>query len=250
MLLQTVDKTNPVYRLLIPVTHDPYAVNESASIALLGQTGACNWFNFTRKGLVQYYESTKRHLKIRDLLIPKRLPGPSPIHEHQHLWFDCIHNFASKFLSIQPMLDCDDFLTLLKSNYDGIYDHTQSKRQNWVDICAMMIYSSIVHECYSNPTFSKLSQNPFSLSSTWKQHDSSNLREKINNLGEQTQVNFVSYSSGAEAIRLDDERWIYMCCVNEQERRIYADFRKAISKLSIPEDAILHPKNISSSISY
>ena len=119
-----------------------------------------------------------------------------------------------------------------------------------IDICAMMIYSNIIHECYSNPKISKLPMNPFTLSTTWKENDSSNISDKINNLGEQTETNFIAYATSLESIRLDDKRFINMCCVNEEEKQIYKDFLIAISKLDIPEDAILHPKNISSSISY
>ena len=147
-------------------------------------------------------------------------------------------------------MDCDDFIKLLNKNYDGIYDNTKSKLENMIDICAMMIYSNIIHECYSNSKLSKLSMNPFTLSTTWKENDSSNISDKINNLGEQTEVNFIAYITSLEAIRMDDERWISMCCVNDEEKQIYKDFLIAITKLEMPEDAILHPKNISSSISY
>jgi hypothetical protein len=250
LLLNTVDKTNPVYRILIPITNKPYTVNEYASISLLGPTGFCVSFNLTRKGLGQYYEYTKQKFKIRDFLIPKELPGQSAIHKHQHLWYECIHNFVKEFLLIQTELDCDDFIKLLNKNYDGIYDDTKTKLENMIDICAMMIYSNIIHECYSNPTFSKLLTNPFTLSTTWKENDSSVISDKINNLGEQTEVNFIAYATSLEAIRMDDERWVNMCCVNDDEKVIWQTFRTAISKLEIPDDATLHSKNISSSVSY
>ena len=250
ILLNTVDKTNPIYRILIPITKDPYTVNEAASISLLGQSGVCNWFNLTKKGIEQYYKYTKRNLKIRDFLIPKKLQGDSAIHKHQHLWYNCIHKFVSKFLSIQTM-DCDDFIKLLNNNYDGIYDNTKSNIENMIDICAMMIYSNIIHECWSNSTVGKLFMNPFTLSTTWKENDSVELSDKINNLGEQTQANLIMYiTSFFEAVRLDDERFINMCCVNDKEKQIYKDFVIAILKLDIPENTILHRKNISSSISY
>ena len=250
LLLATMDKTSPIYRILIPITNDPYTVNESASISLLGQTGVCSWFNFTRNGLKQYYEYTKENFKIRELLIPKQLPGESEVHRHQHLWFNCIRNFVNAFLSIQSKHNYDDFINLLKENYNRIYDKSKTKLENITNICTMTIYNNIIHECYSNPKFSKLSQNPYTLSTTWKQNDSSNVSDKINNLGEQTNVNFVTYATSLEAIRIDDERWIPMCCINSKERHIYRNFLTAISQLDIPEDAILHPKNISSSVSY
>ena len=249
-LLNTVDKTNPIYRILIPITNNPYKINESASISLLGQSGFCCLFNFTRKGLGKYYEYTKQKFKIRDFLIPRKLPGDSAIHKYQILWYNCIHGFVSRFLSIQTKLDCDDFIELIKENYDGIYDETKSKLENIIDICAMMIYSNVIHECYSNSKLSKLTTNPFILSVTWKENDSSVISDKINNLGEQTEVNFIAYATSLEAIRLDDERWIKMSCVNNKEKRIYQDFLTAITNLEIPDDTILHPKNISSSISY
>ena len=69
-LLQKI--MNPIHRLLMPVAHSPYKINESASISLLGKTGACQWFNFTRKGLGQYFAHVKRTFLIRDVLIPNR----------------------------------------------------------------------------------------------------------------------------------------------------------------------------------
>ena len=249
LLLNTIDKNNPIYRILIPITNNPYKVNENASISLLGQTGVCCWFNFTRKGLGQYNEYTKQNFKIRDFLIPKELPGNSAIHKHQHLWYNCIRNFVSSFLSIQN-LDCAEFIELLKENYDEIYDETKSKLENMIDICAMMIYSNIIHECYSNSKLNKLIMNPFTVSTTWKENDSSVLSDKINNLGEQTEVDFILYATNLEAIRMDDERWINICCINNKEKQIYDKFITDISKLNIPDNAILHHKNISSSISY
>ena len=250
ILLNTTDRSTPVYRILTPFTHDPYSINESGSITLLGQTGVCNWFNFTRAGLGQYYESTMRDFKIRDLLIPKKMPGNSAVHKHQHLWFNCIRKFVNEFMSVQKALNCDDFVKLLKTNYNGICDDCKTKFENVVDICTMMIYSTIIHETCSNPSLSKFAVNPFTVSTTWRQNDSLELADKVNNLGEQTAVNFMAYISSLEAIRIDDVRWMEMCCVNEEEKRIYKRFLKSIADLDIPEDAILHPKNLSSSISY
>jgi hypothetical protein len=247
ILLDTLDKSNPVYRILIPITNDPYTINEFASNSLLGPRGVCSWFNFTQKGLKQYFEYVKENFLIRDFLIPKQLSGKSAIHKHQHLWFNCFRKFVSEFLS---NVDCDDFIELLKNNYKGIYQPNKSKLENMIDICTMSLYSNIIHEMYSNSKLSKMTMNPYTLSTTWKQNDSAHVSDKINNLGEQTQSNIIAYATSLEAIRLDDERWIKMCCVNDKEIKIYQKFRKAISQLDIPEDAILHPKNISSSISY
>ena len=97
---------------------------------------------------------------------------------------------------------------------------------------------------------SKLITNPFCLSTTWKQNDSTALADKINNLGEQLEVNFIATVTAHEGIRLDDVRWVDMCCVSHAEKRIYRAFHLAIAQLDIPEDAILHPKNISSSVRY
>jgi hypothetical protein len=250
LLLNEIEKTNPIYRLLIPITHNPYNVNEIASIALLGQTGVCNWFNFTRNGLEQYYEYTKQNFKIRDFLIPKELPGESINHKHQHMWYNCIHNFVNDFLSNQSQLNCNYFISLITVQYDGIYDETKTKLENIIDICTMMIYLNIIHECYSNSKLSKLFMNPYTISTSWKYNDSQNLGDKINYLSEQTSVNFVSYATSLEAIRIVDDRWINMCCVNETEKIIYTNFIKDVLNLNIPNDAILHPNNISSSISY
>jgi hypothetical protein len=250
ILLNALDKSNPMFRILTPITNDPYTVGERSSIALLGQTGVCNWFNFTRTGLCQYYEHAKRTFIIRDFLIPKKFPGKSAVHKHQRLWFNCIRKFVFEFISAQKSFDRDEFIEVLKSTYNGICDDRKTKLENLTDICAMMIYSNIVHECYSNPKFSKLSMNPFTLSTTWKQNDSMELSDKINNLGEQAEVNVISYATSVEAIRMNDERWVNMCCVNEEEKRIYKRFLKSIAELDIPKDAVLHPTNISSSVAY
>lgn len=248
-LLNMLDKTTNIYRVMIPLTNDPYRATESSAIALFGQTGFCNWFNFTRNGIKQYFGYTKRNFKIRDFIIPKELPGNSTIHKHQCLWYKCIHDFVSKFLSVKK-IDTYDFIMLLKEKYYGIYDKTKSELENMIDICAMMIYSNVIHECYSNSILIKLSMNPFTLSTTWKHNSSSVLSEKINTLGEQLEVNFISYvTSIGFLLRIDDKYWINACCVCEREKQIYTDFIDEISKLDIPEDAILHPKNISSSIS-
>jgi hypothetical protein len=248
--LNQMNKSNTIYRLLIPVTNDPYSINEFGSISLLGKRGICSFYNLTRKGLKQYYKYTKQNFKIRDLLIPKDIKGDSTIHAHQHLWFNCIRNFVSEFLSIQPDLQCNDFLDVLKDSYSGIYDETKSKLENVIDICAMMLYSNIMHECYSNSSRNKLVMNPYIVSSTWKKNNSSNVSDKINTLSEQITINLLAYATSLEAIRMDDKRWINICCVNKEEKRIYKKYRNSISKLDIHENAILHPKNISSSVSY
>ena len=49
---------------------------------------------------------------------------------------------------------------------------------------------------------------------TWKQNNSIKIVDKINNLSEQTLVNFIVYATSLEAIRLDDNRWKNMCCIN------------------------------------
>lgn len=250
VLLDTIDKTNAIYRILIPITNDPYSAAENSSVTLFGETGFCSMFNFTKRGVIDYFKFFKRKFSLREHLIPKQFTGKSEIHKHQCLWFNCILNFVSQFLSIQESLDCDVFLQLVRKEYQGVYDKTKTKLMNVIDICTMMIYSNIIHECYSNSMISKMPQNPFTMSTTWKQNESSNIGDKINNLGEQTQINFVSYTTSLEAMRMDDERWINICCVNLSEEKIYRDFIDSISKLNIPQDVVLHPKNISSSISY
>jgi hypothetical protein len=250
MVLASLDRSNPIYRILTPITNDPYLASEAASVGLFGQTGICNWSNFTRAGVCQYYEHVKRDFKIRDFLIPKKMPGKSAVHKHQHLWFNCIRKFVSEFMSAQKSFDCDEFIESLKCTYNGICDERKTKLENVTDICAMMIYSNIVHECSSNPKFSKLSNNPFVLSTSWKQNESLKLADKINLLGEQTEVSFVFYATSMEAIRMNDERWVDMCCINEEEKRIYKRFLKSMTELDIPKDAILHPNNVSSSVAY
>jgi hypothetical protein len=166
------------------------------------------------------------------------------------LWYNCIREFVSNFLSIQPSFDYGKFINLLKENYCGIYDETKKSFDNIIDICTMFIFSNIIHECCSNSKVSKLSTNPFTISTTWKQNDSLNVNDKINNLGEQLGINYVAYVTSLEAIRLTDKRWIEICCVNDTEKQIYSAFIKKSLKLDIPKDTILHPSNISSSISY
>jgi len=250
VLLERLDKSNPIYRLLLPITNDPYSAVENSSVTLLGERGFCNMFNFTQRGLVDYWEFFQRTFNLREHLIPKPFTGKSEIHKHQVLWFKCIHNFVSNFLSAQKSLECDVFLELVRKEYQGVYDKTKNKRKNVIDICTMMMYSNVVHECYSNSIISKMPQNPYAVSTIWKQNESSNVSDKINNLGEQTQVNFASYTTSLEAIRMYDTRWINLCCVNATEETIYREFLSKISQLDIHEDAVLHPKNISSSISY
>jgi hypothetical protein len=72
LLASCLTHIHPLYRLLMPITHSPYWTNEGATISLLGETGTCNWFNFTRNGIVQYHAYAKRTLNIRDVIIPNR----------------------------------------------------------------------------------------------------------------------------------------------------------------------------------
>jgi len=157
LLASGLPPTHPMYRLLMPIAHSPYKVSEIASISLLGQTGVCQWFNFTRKGIGEYLAHVKCSFRIRDVVIPnRRLHGLSTVHKHSIIWYRCIQRFVGQFLSIQnpESLECDDFLHQLKATYHGIVDESQSKSTNLRDICTMMLYAcSIQHELYSNPKF-------------------------------------------------------------------------------------------------
>jgi hypothetical protein len=250
ILLDTLDKKNFIYRLLIPTKNDVYSVNEMSLITLFGKTGMCDWLNFTRNGIIQYCEYVKQNFNFRRFLTPCKIQGESSLQKHKQMWFNCIHGFVGKFLDVQPNIDCDRFINLLGENYKGIIDETKSDKENINDICTMIIYSNIIHEVYSNPALVNVMYNPFIISTTWKENDSSKLTDKINNLDEYIKSSFIYYVTDREAIRQDSSIWIDKCCINENEKKIYNEYLTAISRLNIPVDAILYPGNISSSISY
>ena len=100
--LNKMNKSNPIYRVLIPMTNDPYSINETVSIALFGKSGLCSYYNLTIKGLKQYYKYTKQNFKIRDLLIPKDIKGESTIHAHPNdIDLEC-HVLISLLSCVRP----------------------------------------------------------------------------------------------------------------------------------------------------
>ncbi len=94
--------------------------------------------------------------------------------------------------------------------------------------------------------------NPFTPSLIWR--DASSGREPLAShlptLAEQLRVNAASFSTMREAVRIDSPEWVERCCVTADERASYAAFQRSVAALDIPSDAVLHPTNISSSVSY
>ncbi len=249
-------QSHPVRRLLGMYSNRPYITQENSVLSLLGTTGVPLVFNLTQNGVISYLEEYsslhdfRKEMYVADHL--ERLPNKG-INADMKLWWNCIYKFVKEFLELHAHTIKDtettQFLDCLKNEYKGICGQETNVLTNLIDICTMVLFSNIIHELYSNTTLGLLICNPFVLSSTWKSNNSSNLSDKINMLSEQLFLNIILTATKPESIPIGSDMWENMFAVSKMERSAFRDFRVSIEQLNILESSIIHPKNISSSIS-
>jgi len=251
-----LSQTHPVRRLLGMYANKPYITQENSVLSLLGTRGVPLVFNLTQNGVMNYLEEySTNHDFRKEMYVVEHLEHFSNknINGDMKLWWSCIHKFVKEFIELHAhaMKDSEttQFLDSLKTEYNGICGQETSYLTNLIDICTMVLFSNIIHELYSNTTLGLLVCNPFLLSSTWKENDSNNLVDKINTLSEQLVINIILTATKPESIPIGSDMWENMFAVGEMERNVFRDFRTSIGELQISETSILHPKNISSSIS-
>ena len=249
-------QSHPVRRLLGMYSNKPYMVQEKSVLLLMGTTGVPLTFNLTQNGVMSYLDEYSASHNIRKEMYViehlERLPNKG-MNADMKLWWNCIYKFVKEFLELHAhaLKDTEtmQFLDHLKNEYKGICGQETNDLTNLIDICTMVLFSNIIHELYSNTKVGLLICNPFVLSSTWKSNSSSNLSDKINMLSEQLVANVILTATKPESIQIGSDMWENMFAVCEMERSAFRDFRVSIEQLNIPESSIIHPKNISSSIS-
>jgi hypothetical protein len=248
LLEKNLSENNQVTKLLNRYRINPYEVNELASLTLFSNSGISLSFNLTQNGVVNYYNDTVANFNFRDIIdIDKLKSYPNKnINYEMILWWDNIYNFVSLYLDDIDENDTElqIFLNILNKEYPNIV-LCKSIKENIIDICSLILFSPILHELYSNTESDKLTSNPFIISTTWKNNNSTNLIDKINNLSEQLNINFIGYSTSNELINYNDKKWIE----ESDKTNIVTQFYNNINKLPININSIIHPSKIASSIS-
>ena len=249
-------ESHPIRRLLGMYANRPYIQQEFATLSLFGLRGLGSSFNLTQKGILDYLTDYSASHNIRkELYVADHLNlfSNENISGDMKLWWECISKFVSEFVKLNSYMIANPetkmFLNQIKKEYPGICGAETDNLKNLCDICSMTLFSNIIHELYSNNTLGLILCNPFALSSTWKSNESSNLSDKINNLSEQLMTNIVLTVTKPESIPMGSELWETKFAKTYEERKVFSDFRTSIGDLQISETSILHPKNISSSIS-
>jgi hypothetical protein len=249
-------KIHPVRRLLGMYSNRPYFQQEFATVSLLGPKGLSNVFNLTHKGVIDYMNEYLTNHDIRkEMYVAKHLEhfSNNGINGDMKLWWDCIYNFVNDFLKLHASSLTDyettQFLNTLKQEYPDICGSETDVQKNLCDICTIVLFSNIIHETYSNSSLGLILCNPFLISSTWKENASNNLADKVNNLSEQLMTNIILTATKPDSVPIGSEMWENMFGNTDDERNVFRNFRNSIQQLDIAETSILHPKNISSSIS-
>jgi hypothetical protein len=234
----------------------PYFQQEFATVSLLGPKGLSNVFNLTHKGVIDYMNDYLTNHDIRkEMYVVGHLEhfSNNGVSGDMKLWWDCIYNFVNEFLKLHAYSLSDyettQFLNTLKQEYRDICGSETDVQKNLCDICSMVLFSNIIHETYSNNTLGMILCNPFVVSSTWKDNASNNLADKVNTLSEQLMSNIILTATKPDSVPIVSEMWENMFGNTDEERIVFRDFRNSIEQLNIAETSILHPKNISSSIS-
>ena len=252
MLIEThLSENNIIRSILNSFAIMPYVANEAATFALLGKTGFSLMSNLTQKGILNYYKDTIKKFKIRDMFnISKIKSFPNKnINNDMLLWYDCINNYVSEYLDLFVIdNETKSFMSVLEKEYSGIFLEEQTDKQNLIDICSMIIFTPVIHELYSNLKIARTFSNPYIISSSWKKNKSGKLNDKINNLSEQLRTNIMALSTLFEAIPMNSSQWVNDA--PNDKKNIVKKFIKNIGELPIQIGSIIHPKEISTSISY
>lgn len=249
-------QSHPIRRLLGMYANKPYIQQEIGTLSLLAPKGFGSFFNLTQKGVLDYLTDYSASHNIRkELYVADQLNlfSNENMNGDMKLWWGCISKFVSEFIKLNSAMMADTetklFLDQIKQEYPGVGGAETDDLKILSDICCMALFSNIIHETYSNSSLGMILCNPFVVSSTWKSNDSSNLSDKINNLSEQLMSNIILVATKPESIPMGSELWETKFANNDDERKVFRDFRTSIGELQISETSILHPKNISSSIS-
>jgi hypothetical protein len=248
MLLENnLSENNQVSKLLYRYRINPYEINEIASLTLFSNNGISLSFNLTQNSVVNYYNDTVANFNFRDIIdIDKLKSYPKKnINNEMILWWDCIFNFVSLYLNDidENDIELNMFLNILNKEYPNIL-LCKSMKQNIIDICSLILFSPIIHELYSNPELTKIISNPFIISTSWKNNNSTDLIDKINNLSEQLNLNLIAYRTSYDSLNYNDKKLIE----ETDKKNIVTDFYNNINKLPININSIIHPTKISSSI--
>jgi hypothetical protein len=250
-LVRALPEKHAARRLLLPLTNKPFFVNETAVPFLLGPRGLCDWTNFTQRGILDLVAHATATLDPSWLLLGHAGECGSSA-AHVQAWRACVRSHVRAFLHLQPGIERDRDAASLVAAFARAFPRLQEQERTLEDVCTMALLVPVVHELLSNPWIATYFTNPFTASFIWR--DASNGREPLAShlptLAEQLRVNVTTLASMREAARIDSPEWVERCCVTADERAAYAAFQRSVAALDIPSDAVLHPTNISSSVSY
>jgi hypothetical protein len=244
--LLSVPKTHPVRRLLVPLTNHAFFVSETGVPFLLGPRGFCAWTNFTQRGVLDLVAHATRALDAAWLLLG-HAGECGAVAGHMHAWRACVRVHVRAFLALHPAIERDRHAAAFARTFAS----PSLPVPTIEDACTMSLLVPVVHELLSNPWSSAFVTNPFAASYVWRDAPSASpLAAHLPTLAEQIRVNSTKFSTMREGTRLDSPEWIDRCCATVEERAVYADFVRSVAALDIPPDAVLHPSNISSSVSF
>ena len=247
LALSDVPNPHAVRRLLLPLTNKPFLGNETAVPFLLGPRGFCAWTNFTQRGILDLVAHATASLDPSWLLLGHAGECGSAA-AHMQAWRACVRAHVRAFLALHPGIERDrdaaSFVAAFRA-FPRIHERTLE------GVCTMALLVSVAHESFSNPWSAPYVTNPFTASYVWRDAPAAApLASHLPTLAEQLRVNATKFSSMREAARIDAPAWVERCCVTADERAAYAAFQRSVAALDIPPDAVLHPTNISSSVSY
>jgi hypothetical protein len=183
-----------------------------------------------------------------------------PIANRLAEWWHIMYQFSDAFVNIHyptqyiPQ-NTKHILEIMKSEYK-MTDEKLDK-ELLVDICAMALMVGVIHEQYSHRFLVNLGMNPFVLSSSWKENDSMELTDHINDFSSQMYSAFLFLGTNMGSKRLHGN-FEHLCSGPHQDeelvvfRKFQADILHYIGELdeagNVKENTILHPENIECSV--
>ena len=175
-------------------------------------------------------------------------------------WWHIVYQFSDAFVNIHyptsyiPQ-NTNHFLTQMKLEYKMIDE--KPDKELLVDICTMALMCGVIHEQYSNEFIANMVLNPFILSSSWKENDSMELIDHINDFSNQMYATFTFLITKMGSKRLHGD-FEHLCSGPHKDaelvvfRKFQADILDYIKELdeagNVKENTILHPENIECSV--
>jgi hypothetical protein len=249
-LLRAVPKSHAVRRLLLPLTNSPFLTNELAVSFLIGPRGVCDWTNFTQRGVLDIAAHATANLDPSWLLLGHAGECGS-VAAHMQAWRASVRAHVRAFLHLHPSIDHDTHAASFVAAFARAFPRLQKRHTTLEDACTMALLVPVSHEPFSNPLLAVIISNPFGASFIWRDAPTAApLASHLPTLAAQLRVNAVFAVTMLETARIDNPAWVELCCVTADERAAYAAFQRSVAALDIPSDAVLHPTNISSSVSY